>query len=239
MVEREEKITKLGYHWMLVGLYTALKSLQDLNPGKVIPTPKELLEANTPIPHVYRMMQDLIDNRLLVDKTPPYATHPAWLRRAEDMFRGAKYIFLVRDPYAVIESYVRMRFPIRLLGNHWLYWDENPWLNAEKHWTSMNHHILDFLKGVESGRHHRVYYESLVTEPEKILRGICDFLGITFSKGVLNPYARGYSGYGLGDPNLTNHKGVDPSLATAWKKKRPPQELSDFTRRIADELGYL
>jgi len=77
-----------------------------------------------------------------------------------------------------------------------------------------------------------------VIDPEKTHRGICDFLNIPFSEEVLNPYEKGYTSFGLGDPNLLNHKRVEPSLATAWKKKRPPQKLSDFTARIADELGY-
>jgi hypothetical protein len=230
MVERKKKAMQLGYPWMLQGLDTAFDKLQW--------PPAERLETdNASTSQVYGIMQEKLGERLLVDKTPPYAAHPDWLRRAEGMFEEPKYLFLARHPYAVIESFVRMRFH-RLMGKHWLSWDENPWLNAEKHWAVYNRNILDFLEGIESGRKHLIYYEKLVTDPRATINGICEFLGIPFDEKILTPYSESSRDFELGDPNLRNRSSVDPALATAWQKKRPPQELSDFTRRVADELEY-
>ncbi len=237
MAERREKIMQLGYIWALWGLDTAFSKLQQLNPERTDLLPDKLEADNVSIPQVYKMIQELIGERVLVDKTPSYAAHPAWLHRAEGMFEKPKYLYLVRHPYAVIESQVRMRFH-RLLGNHWSYWDENPWLNAEKHWAVWNRHIIDFLEDVEAGRKHRIYYEELVTDPRTTLNGICEFLGVPFDESVLYPYSGDSTGFEVGDPNLRTHSRVEPKLATAWQEKRPPQELSDFTRQVADELGY-
>jgi len=230
MVERKKKVMQLGYPWMLQGLGTAFDKLQ-------WPLSERRKANNASTAQVYGVMQEQLGERVLVDKTPPYAAHPGWLQRAEGMFAEPKYLFLARHPYAVIESFVRMRFH-RLMGKHWLSWDENPWLNAEKHWAVYNRNILDFLEGIEAGRKHLVYYEGLVTDPRKTMNGICEFFGFPFHESALNPYSGSSRDFELGDPNLRNHSSVDPALATAWQKKRPPQELSDFTKRVADELGY-
>jgi len=238
MAERKDKFTQLGYTWMARGLAVSLVELEGLTPEQAEQRLQQLEEKDAPIQLVYRMLQELAGMRLLVDKTPLYANHPVWLRRAEELFEGAKYLHLVRHPYAVIESYVRMRFHNRLVGNHWLIRDENPWLAAEKHWTGYNHHILGFLKGIEAQRKHRILFEDLVTEPRTVLNGICDFLGIPFDEAVLNPYEGNRMTSELSDPNLMTRNKIEPSLATSWQKRRPPQQLSEFTQQLAVEFRY-
>jgi len=46
----------------------------------------------------YRLMQEWLGSRRLVDKTPSYALHPSILRRAEEDFEGTRYIHLLRHP---------------------------------------------------------------------------------------------------------------------------------------------
>jgi len=233
MAERGRQIDQLGYSWMRRGPVIAFAQLEDLTPEQV----EQLERDDVPVRQVYRILQEQAGERLLVDKSPSYACHPAWLRRAEELFEGSKYLHLVRHPYAVIESFVRMRFHW-LLGNHWLMWDQNPWLLAEKVWAIANSHILTFLKDIEPPRKHRVLYENLVSNPSDVLSGVCHFLDIPFNEEVLKPYEGNRMVDGIGDPNFLARNKIDASLAIAWQEKCPTQQLSEFTQRVAAELGY-
>jgi len=53
---------------------------------------------------VYQALQQLCAPRLLVDKTPANAGHPAILRRARELFDAPRYIHLVRHPIAAIDE---------------------------------------------------------------------------------------------------------------------------------------
>ncbi len=244
MAKRRRQVDELGYSWMRSGPGSAFAELENLTSEQVAQRLEQLEQEDVSIQQVYNMLQELAGGRLLVDKSPLYASHPAWLRRAEYLFHGSKYLHLVRHPCAAIESFVRMRFH-RLLSNDMLVWDENPWLMAEKFWDAANIHILEFLKNIETSRQHRVLYEDLVSNPSAVLSGICSFLNIPFEEAVLKPYEGNRMTHGdsreqftIGDPNFLNYNRVDPSRATVWKKARPLQQLGEFTRRLSAEFGY-
>jgi amino acid adenylation domain-containing protein len=60
----------------------------------------------------YRVLQDWIAPQTLVDKSPLYALDLATLKRAEDDFKDALYIHLVRHPYAMVRSFERYRMKL-------------------------------------------------------------------------------------------------------------------------------
>ena len=80
-------------------------------------------------------------------------------------------------------------------------------------------------------------YEDLVSTPSGMLWGICDSIGLPLDAAVLRPYD-GARLQGIGDPNFLGRNRLDPSLATAWKKRPPPQRLGEVTRRLCWEFGY-
>ena len=43
---------------------------------------------------------------------------------------------------------------------------------------------------------------------------------------------------GIGDPNFLQHRDIEADLGETWKKVKLPAPLSEFTRRVAAELGY-
>src|SRR6185295_6537985 len=57
----------------------------------------------------YRLLQEWILGRRLVDKTPSYALDEQVLHSAEENFENALYIHLVRHPQAVIRSFTEAR----------------------------------------------------------------------------------------------------------------------------------
>jgi phthiocerol/phenolphthiocerol synthesis type-I polyketide synthase E len=237
MARRHRLLTRLGYPWMEWGLEQSLALLGQCSPEEARERAEQLAKDDVPIQEVYRLLQGQIGQRLLVDKSPSYTAHPAWLSRAEDLFEEPKYLYLTRHPSAAIESFVRMRFHW-LIGNQFGGWDANPWLFAEKGWAVHNRNAMDFLRGIADGRQHWVRYEDLVGDPEATMQQICGFLGIPFDDAVLHPYQGIRATFELGDPNLLAHAGIDPALATAWEKNPPPQRLSPFTKDVAAELGY-
>jgi amino acid adenylation domain-containing protein len=198
------------------------------------------IDDDLPIHEAYSRLQTLASPRTLVDKSPSYALDLEVLQRAELLFENARYIHLVRHPYAVIESIVRNRIDRVFEGT-----GEDALAAAEQIWSLMNGNTLDFLQEVDSARHHRVRYEELVTDPERVTRGICEFLDVPFVPALLTPYQAGRMADGVhdgsmlvGDPNFLTHDSIDPKLAEAWRRVKLPRRLGGFARRVAGELGY-
>jgi chromosome segregation protein len=96
----------------------------------------EWIRRDLSIQAVYDRLQQLMDGRRLVDKSPTYGLSLATLQRAETMFEQARYIHLVRHPYAVIDSFVRQRM-------HKLFDLEpaDPYRLAEQVWRVSNQNI--------------------------------------------------------------------------------------------------
>ncbi|WP_196161691.1 type I polyketide synthase [Reinekea sp. G2M2-21] len=171
--------------------------------------------------------------KLLIDKSPGNANKLETLEKAERDFDCPKYVFLVRHPYAVIESVVRNRFNSLLEVK-----GIDPVSFGEFLWHRTNSNILEFLKGVDSNRYMMVRYEELVSDPEKVMSSVCKFLDIPFSDDVLTPYSGSRMRDGLGDPNLLNHVKIEKDLSDAWKSVNLPRKLNASARELAEKLGY-
>jgi len=208
-------------------------TLMDLDVEKAGALVEDLTRRDVPIEAVYRLVQQHLDGRTLVDKTAGYAVNPDTLERAEALFEGARYIHLVRHPYPVIESFVRNRFD-RLLGEK----DASAYAVAEKYWAMSNSNVLEFFASIEEDRRHRVRFEDLVREPRTVMTGICDFLGLAFEEAVLQPYGPARMIAGPGDPDVLQHDKIDSRLGEVWKDVRLPHRLSPFSMHLAAELVY-
>lgn len=185
------------------------------------------------IQQIYGLIQEHAATRILVDKTPGYAMSLDTLGKAEEFFKEPKYIYLVRHPYPVLESFVRNRFEKLFVQE-----DIDPYWFAEKVWATCNRNILIFFEGIEPERCHKVNYESLVKEPEKVMRSVCEFLNFKFEDAVLHPYEKGEMIAGPGDPDILQHDRIDASLGESWKKIKLPLQLSDFSQNLAKNLNY-
>ncbi len=222
------------------GLQRALMALAGLDAPKAKVMTEGLSAKDAPIQEVYGLLQKLSGGRLLVDKSPTYGLSTESLERAERIFDGPRYVHLVRHPYAVIESYVRMRMQ-RLAGNK----DQDPYRLAEHVWLTSNQNILEFGRRLEPGRYLQLRYEDLVAQPEAHLRRLCAFLGVPFDPAVLKPYegermTDGVHSHSLpiGDPNFAKHDTIAAELGEAWRGVQLPAPLEAATRELARQLGY-
>ncbi|WP_218943662.1 alpha/beta fold hydrolase [Exilibacterium tricleocarpae] len=206
---------------------------------------EKLIAEKCTIRSIYQEIIQSIGEKTLVDKSPTYAVSKQVLRRAETLFRKPKYIHLVRHPYSVIESFVRIRmdkFASILSGAA----AETPYEIAEKSWTISNRNIIEFMEeNALEERLHLVNYEKLVNNPIDELVKLCEFLDIPFEQSLLEPFAEGRMTDGIhsnllsvGDPNFDKRKVIDAELANAWKNIELPRVLDKTTFLLAQRTGY-
>ncbi|HLF24981.1 MAG TPA: SDR family NAD(P)-dependent oxidoreductase [Anaerolineae bacterium] len=229
-----------GFYWAAQGIQWTFMELLGLDSEATKAYMDDLAAQERPIYEVYAELQRRAAPRLLVDKSPSYGMSLETLKRSEEIFAGAKHLYLVRHPHAMIESFVRIRLD-KLFGPVIYGSDEiDPFVVAEKVWVTCNHNMLSFLQQVAPERQLRVYYEELVSQPEEIMRGVCDFLGLPYDPAVIQPYdnKRERMISGIGDPNILKHDRVDARLSEAWKRIKLPWRLGDPARQVAAELGY-
>jgi len=237
MRERQERLEST---FVTEGLQRALMELQGSDAAASRAFLDRWLEQDLPVEDVYRELQELAGPRLLVDKSPGYAARSSTLQRAEEMFEGARYIHLVRHPYAVIESFVRVRMD-KLIASG----DVDPHLLAERLWTTCNENVLTFFETIDSERQHLVRFEDLVGDPRLVMEETCRFLGIEFEAAVLDPYHGDRMTDGvhpesapISDPNFGNHDGIEAALGDVWREVVLPHELGQAARTTAAKLGY-
>jgi hypothetical protein len=192
----------------------------------------------------YRLLQEWVAGRLLVDKSPSYALDPATLEKAEGNFDGALYIHLLRHPYAMVRSFEAYRV------HQVLYLKQHPFSPrqlGELIWSMSHRNILNFLRTVPADRQFRIGFEDLVREPKAVMEGLCDRFGLEFHGGLLEPYADldrkmtdgiHHASTPMGDTKFLSRGAIDPSIADAWRGVRDDDFLADFTWELAESLGY-
>gem|GEM_PF-2059373 len=236
MAERKKNLT---ISYLGEGLQRAIMEIMGIDTTRSRSLIEEMESQALSISQVYAKLSQAAQTRLLVDKSPTYAMNREVLERAEELFVGAKYIHLVRHPYATIESFVRLRMDKLLESN------TNSYGLAEQIWSECNQNILDFAKKIEKERYCQVRYEELVKAPREVLGGVCDFLGINFEEQLLQPYEGKRMTDGvyeksmaIADPNFLEHNKIDSSLGETWRKINLPHQLGSSARFVATQLGY-
>jgi hypothetical protein len=146
----------------------------------------------------------------------------------------------VRHPYAMIESFLRIRldklFGPSIYGSD----DVDPYVIAEKVWVMCNGNVRTLLQEIDPQRQYLLRYEDLVKDPRGIMGELCEFLEIPFDEMVLQPYdnKRERMITGIGDPNILEHSAIDPQLGETWRQIVLPHQLGEPARRLATEYGY-
>lgn len=222
------------------GLQRALMALLDVDAAV---SERELAQwqmADWSIQAVYARLQALAGSRLLVDKSPTYGGNMATLQRGESLFDGAQYIYLVRHPYAMIDSFVKNRMH-KVIGVD----DADPYVLAEQIWTETNQNMLAFLEQVPPSRKLVVRFEDLVSQPPQVVQQACDFLGVPMAEAMLHPYHGDRMTDGvherslsIGDPNFLMHTGIDASLGDVWRGVTLSRPLGMAAQQIANTFGY-
>jgi thioesterase domain-containing protein len=117
-----------------------------------------------------------------------YALDLATLRRAEETFDKPRYIHLVRDAGAAVESFIEAKLHVFFPPFFTEPPDLLPRQLAEAVWDVSHENITTFLGEVDTTRAHRVFFDELVREPVATMRALSAFLGIPFITETADPY---------------------------------------------------
>ncbi|PSR19546.1 hypothetical protein C8255_01910, partial [filamentous cyanobacterium CCP3] len=236
----EAQAAALGYSYLQEGLQRAVMELLQVNADQAAALLSEWRQHQTTVPAVYDKLQQMAGGRLLVDKSPTYSLSLETLERAEQMFEGAKYIHLVRHPYAVIESFVHNRM-YKIFDLE----PDAPYQLAEQVWQACNQNIRTFASSLDADRHYTLRYEDLVVDPEPAMRDLCAFLELPFDPAVLTPYegrrmTDGVSAQSMAvdDPNFRQRSRIEAHLAKIWQGIQLPHRLNSTSQALAAQFDY-
>ncbi len=192
----------------------------------------------------YRLMQEWIKEKTLVDKSTTYALDLETLKRAEMYFEKPRYIHLLRHPYGMINSFEKARLEqVIFRYNHTFTRREL----AELIWLISHQNIIEFLKQIPLERQYAIIFEDLVEHPQNTVKDICQFLDLSFEPDMLQPYkeqrTRMTDGLHqestmIGDPRFHEHRAIEASIANQWEKDITGDFLGDITWQLANLLGY-
>jgi hypothetical protein len=155
---------------------------------------------------------------ILVNKTP---TDSFIWRAILDCWPDAKFIFLLRHPGAVVDS----------------------WNSARTYWSREEtaEDVLKYVTAVEQARTEHggltVRYEDITLDPEKQMRRVCEFLGVDWEPGMLSYGAADHGRFkpGLGD--------WSPTIKTGTVQRARPlpsdDAIPESLRPISAAWGYL
>lgn len=160
--------------------------------------------------------------RFWIDHTPQNIQNPLMLLK---IFPKAKFIHIVRDPRAVASSVIP------------LFWGPD---SAEEaaFWWAQKLFYGEVLEHAYPDRCLRIYYEDILTSPEKNIKEVCDFCGINFDNSML-------SGSDFKSPKYTRnqHKLIglkpEPSRLDSWKKNLDIWQIAEIEKIIGDIMELI
>ncbi|MDQ1350667.1 MAG: hypothetical protein QG657_969 [Acidobacteriota bacterium] len=195
----------------------------------------------------YRVLQEGIGDRLLVDKTPDYSFSLEVLKKAESDFSNSLYIHLIRHPYGMIHSFEEARLDLLFSNQSTHDLSLSRRRIAEAIWFISHRNILEFLENIPQNRQHWIKFEDLVYDPYHCMEGICRFLNLEFHPGMIQPYkeqnrrmtdSTHSEGRMIGDVKFMRHKHIDPGVADNWRDHYHTDFLGDVTWKMAEKFGY-
>ncbi|MGL5079848.1 MAG: sulfotransferase [Microcoleaceae cyanobacterium] len=243
--QRQAALSNEWNHHLLQGTWRALMQAHHWSAEEAKSWMETYENQNLTTQQFYQLLQQAIGDKILVDKTPTYASHLGFLQRAEREFEQAYYIHLVRHPYGMIRSYQDAKLD-RIV----------PFMNAnsfsrqelaELTWIVSNQNILEFFHQVPQHRQLQVKFEDLVHSPEKTVQSLCNFLNLDFCLEMLQPYQdkaqRMTDGVDVssvmsGDLKFHLHRSIEPDAADRWQKYHSEDFLSEMSCHLAQRLGY-
>lgn len=229
------------------GPIRAIMQIKQCSAEKAHSYMRELLEKEMTIRQFYRLLQEWPGNRILVDKSPNYASNPGILERAEEYFENPLYINLIRHPYGMIHSYEEAKLDLvfgEITSDRYTFTRREL---AELLWVISYQNIMGFFKNVPGERCYNIKFEDLVREPKRHVEDMCRFLGIDFHIGMLNPYEEEKHrmtdsihprGMMIGDVKFHRHQGINPEVADHWRKTYKVDFLGEETLKLARHFGY-
>jgi len=183
--------------------------------------------------HIYKMALTELKSKYFLDKTPRYYEV---IPELYNIFPEAKFVVLLRNPVAVLNSRVRLLNGLNLKS-----------LNICK--RDLLNGPNKLLEGIKllGKKCIVVQYENFVEQPQVELEKLCAYLGITYTSTILNYNSGGTEKWEYGDPQ-TVYMNSEPnaSYKDRWHESIEQPQLwrlyYEYSRRLGDilfeDLGY-
>jgi len=145
------------------------------------------------------------------DKTP---NNILYIQQIVDLFPNARFIHIVRDPRAVVNS-----------------WKKVPWTTGSrtgdaKVWRKYNKAIFSVPSNIRS-KIYTVIYKELLTHPKKELTGICHFLSLDYTEEMESYTAMESSFEIKKEPwKAKANRPPDPNRINSWKNSLTKTEIT-------------
>ena len=176
---------------------------------------------------MYKRSLELSGKRYFLDKTPRYHFIIPELRK---VFPKAKFIFLLRNPLAVLSSILKAwcQNKPEILRNSPLFLD-------------IMHGPLHLIQGIQILENDAVVvkYEELVADTETTVKAICYKLGIPYQTEMLTygskPNPIGRFGDSIG---IIKHDKAVPDYIDSWVCNLQSTDLYEFSKKYIESLGH-
>lgn len=227
------------------GLIRTYMQLQGKTVEEATHTVQQHIDQKTATKLIYRELQHLSANSLLVDKNPSYALNLSVLQRIEAEFEEPLYIHLCRHPYGMIQSKTSTKLDL-LTGELQALFNSGQEL-GEFEWLLANSNIETFLADIPVHRKQRVKYEDLLSAAPATMQSLAALMELDFEQAMLDPYADSKAlmtdgihqqGMMIGDPKFHQHKGISSQNAWKWREEITHDFLSEDTLNMAASYGY-
>jgi len=163
-----------------------------------------------------------------------------------ELLPESKFIFVVRDPRAVVSSLLNVGKRADK-GQ----WSHSPWLfdtEAAIDWVRRHLEVGFATAAKRPERIHLVKYESLVTDPQPVIRAMCEYLALPWSDQMLDPAAKHHAGADVlvSTPFYDSkdfHRGIDVASLGKWRELLSGYQQYRVCRAFQDhpglnEMGY-
>jgi hypothetical protein len=206
-----------------------------------------------PIDKVLDHIQELVGDRILVEKSPSTAFERGNIERMLNACPKANILHLIRHPRGTAESLVSQRSTHKQLN---LAVGSFAAREPERVWRTTHELILAATEHLPLGQCLRLKGEALLSDLENYLRQICEWLEIRTDeeaiRAMFHPEKSPYANLGPAtasrgnDPNFLENPKIDRKRLAKLREPRLDGELSwrpgeafaPATRRLAKQFGY-
>ena len=168
------------------------------------------------------------NGRFRVIKRPVYEMHH---RTLDNLFKDTKYIYILRDPRSVIAS--RKFYPDGKL--QWKSIDRV--INLSNHWIESYNAYISITKPKIV-----VKYETLISNPKKEIKRMCEFIGVKYSDNLLTYTDEWAKTLKSSVSKGQNYNKIYRASLDKWKDILTKEEISqieDTCKFIMRDEGYI
>jgi hypothetical protein len=191
------------------------------------------MPASTPqgfLTHLYSLYAGQYHALRWGDKTPIYTSY---LDLLFQIFPGAAFIHILRDPrdaaVSLLEKYQTREFHVDIYF-------------AARNWVTRVQKALSDAQRLPPAQYLEIRYEQLVSDPEKMIHRLCDFLGETFHPRMLHPEIAAQQLVPTDSYFFSNVRNpINPDSIGRWRTDLSPEDtrLIQFVAgNLMRELGY-